>query len=256
VHTFGHDVMAAGLAGGSAGELIKSELARAGVATRFTRISAETRRVVRVADVSGQATSFREPAPYITTEELGRLAADYRAMLEGATAIVLCGSLPAGLPAETYGSLISYATAAGVPVILDAGGSELRYGLARGPALVLPDRASEGIGLDAADASSVVFSTERGVRVLTPKGQWQAEISPAATTAAEYGEAEEHDLDGFRAGLVAGFVPGIALRWSWPDILRHAVALAASASPDGEADLAAYEELLPQVFVTGPAAAC
>jgi len=104
LHTFGHDVVAAGLAGGSLGELIRNELAQAGVATQFTRIGAESRCLVRVTDVSaGLLTSFEEPAPYITTEELGRLAADYRALLDGATAVVLCGSLPAGLPAEIYG---------------------------------------------------------------------------------------------------------------------------------------------------------
>ena len=37
LQTFGHEVVAAGLAGGSAGELIRVELARAGIATQFTR---------------------------------------------------------------------------------------------------------------------------------------------------------------------------------------------------------------------------
>ncbi len=60
-------------------------------------------------------------------------------MLDGATAVVLCGSLPDGLPAETYGSLVSYAAGAGVPVVLDAGGSALRHGAARRPALIIPD---------------------------------------------------------------------------------------------------------------------
>src|SRR5262249_30787110 len=86
LHTFGPELTAAGLAGGSAGDLIRAELARAGVPTQFTRISAETRRVVRVADPGSRTTTtFREPAPYITTEELGRLAADYRELLDGAT---------------------------------------------------------------------------------------------------------------------------------------------------------------------------
>jgi tagatose 6-phosphate kinase len=254
VHTFGHDVTAAGLAGGSAGELIRLELARAGVATQFTRIGAETRRVVRVTDSSGRTTSFREPAPYITTEELGRLAADYRAMLDGATAVVLSGSLPAGLPAETYGSFTSYATGAGVPVILDAGGSALEYGAARGPALVIPDTAADAADLDPSGATTVVLATERGARALTPEGRWLAEISAPANGPVPRDDASEQDLDGYRAGLVAGLVPGSALGWSWPDILRHAVALAASASADGEADLARYEALLPDVVVTGPAA--
>ena len=43
--------------------------------------------------------------------------------MDGATAAVLCGSLPDGLPPETYGTLATYAEEAGVPAILDAGGS-------------------------------------------------------------------------------------------------------------------------------------
>lgn len=253
LHTFGHDVTAAGLAGGSAGELIRAALARTGVATSFTRIAAESRRVVQVLDLAtGQTTSLREPAPYITTEELGRLAADYRALLDGATAVVLCGSLPAGLPAETYASLTSYAIDAGVPVVLDAGGSELRNGAVRGPALVIPEKASELTGLELASASSAVLETDRGLQVSNRDGCWVAEIGTDAVLAAREARPAESELDGFRDGLVAGFVPGIALGWSWQDTLRHALALAVSAAPDGDVDLAAYEALLPEVAVTGP----
>jgi tagatose 6-phosphate kinase len=53
LHTFGHDVAAAGLAGGSSGEMIRAELARAGVATQFTWITGESRRVVEVAGEGG-----------------------------------------------------------------------------------------------------------------------------------------------------------------------------------------------------------
>jgi tagatose 6-phosphate kinase len=127
LHTFGHEVAAAGLAGGTAGELIRGELARAGVPVQFTRIARESRRVVEVADqAAGTTTSFAEPSPYITTEELGRLAADYRALLDGASAAVLCGGLPAGLPAETYATFATYAAEAGVPVVLDAAAPVLR----------------------------------------------------------------------------------------------------------------------------------
>jgi len=261
LHTFGHEVVAAGLAGGSSGELIRNELAKAGVATQFTRIGAESRRVVRIADASaGLLTSFEEPAPYITTEELGRLAADFRTLLDGATAVVLCGSLPTGLPAEIYGSLTSYATGAGVPVILDAAGSALRYGAARGPALAIPDisqtagGAAEGsqsadsvvAELMAGGVNSVVLLTEDGTRAVTAKGRWHA----AAVIPPAPGDPGEQTLAGRRAALVAGFVPGVAFGWSWPDMLRHAVALSASVTPDGEADLAAYEKLLPEVTVT------
>ena len=141
LHSFGHDVLAAGLAGGASGELIIQDLARSGVPTAFTLIRGESRRFFRFShpDSSGPALRFSEPGPYITTEELGRFAADYRRLLAGAAAVVLCGSLPDGLPADTYGSLVTYATEAGVPVILDAGGEELKHAVGHGPDLVVAE---------------------------------------------------------------------------------------------------------------------
>lgn len=248
LHTFGHDVVAGGLAGGSAGELIRSELARAGVATQFTRIAAESRRVVTVSDESdGQVTGFAEPAPYITTEELGRLAADYRGLLSDATAVVLCGSLPDGLPDEIYGSFTAYAAQAGVPVILDAGGSARRHALGRGPALAFREFDSPGwpaqvksadeAWLTTSPGSSLAVRSDRGVRLLRADEEWRAE-NPAA--AAGSGSAD---------ALIAGFVAGIALGWSWPDTLRHAVAIAGAWDTDGQLDEAGYEQVLSEVSV-------
>jgi tagatose 6-phosphate kinase len=242
LHTFGHEVVAAGLLGGSSGELIRDELARTGVATQFTRITGESRRVLEITDAAdGTVTTFAEPAPYITTEELGRLAADYRALMADATAAVLCGSLPDGLPAETYGSLASYAAEAGVPVVLDASGSALRHAVGRRPALVIPgDGAGAPAGaaaLLAGGAGAVAILSGAGVRAVTAAGEWRAEL------------AGQHPQPSSRDAMVAGFVPGIALAWSWPDILAHAMALAASSDPGGEVDLEAYERLLPKVTV-------
>ena len=267
LHTFGHEVVAAGLVGGSSGEVIRDELARAGVATQFTRITGESRRVLEITDASdGTVTSFGEPAPYITTEELGRLAADYRALMADATAAVLCGSLPAGLPAETYGSLASYAAEAGVPVVLDASGSALRHAVSRRPALVIPgDGTGDETGHPAAvtvpdpgtpaagggaalladgaaallagGAGAVAILSDAGVRAVTAAGEWRAEL------------AGQHPQRASRDAMVAGFVPGIALAWSWPDTLAHAMALAASSDPAGDVDLEAYERLLPKVIV-------
>jgi tagatose 6-phosphate kinase len=271
LQTFGHEVVVAGLAGGSTGELIRAELARAGVASQFTRIGAESRRALRIADAAtGQVTTLTEPSPYITTEELGRLAADFRAMLDGAEAVVLSGSLPAGLPVETYGSLTSYAVHAGVPVILNAGGGALREALPRGPALVIPDETAPADRTSparpdstpsartlaatvlSAGSSAVVLPTDHGVRTLTREGEWHA-VS-RTTGPLEIAVLTDPDLaaSGRRDALVAGFVPGIALGWSWPDMLRHAVALAESVAPAGDVDLGAYEKLLSTVQVTGP----
>lgn len=153
LHTFGHEVLAAGLAGGATGELIREDLGRSSIPVAFTGIRRESRRVLQVSDTaSGRTMRLREPGPYVTTEELGRFAADYRRMLADATAVVLCGTLPAGLPPEIYGSLATWAAEGGVPVILNAGGSALRYAASRRPDLVVPDPGDDAV-LGRLDAS-------------------------------------------------------------------------------------------------------
>jgi tagatose 6-phosphate kinase len=256
LHTFGHEVVAAGLAGGTAGELIRAELARHGVPTQFTRIARESRRLVEVTDAqAGTTTSFAEPSPYITTEELGRLAADYRDLLDGASAAVLCGGLPDGLPPETYATFATYAAEAGVPVVLDAGAAALWPAAARHPALAIPEPGGAEAGVTGGEAEAAgeawseaslqrllatgagAVATMRGgaVEVLTAAGQWLARLPGSPPMS--------------RDALVAGLVPGVALGWSWPESLQHAVSLAASAAPAGDPDLVAYEQLLPRVIV-------
>jgi tagatose 6-phosphate kinase len=305
LHTFGHEVIAAGLAGGAAGEMIKADLARSGIAAEFTMIGKESRRVLDVRDTaSGRQLRLIEPGPYITTEELGRFAADYRRLLTGAAAIVLCGSLPTGMPAEVYGTLATYAAEAGVPAILDAGGAALRYGAARHPALVIPDPdpapapagEASAAGLDphalvAGGAGAVALLSDHAVTTISHEGEWLATLpgrdhlsfsrtarpSPSAPAGPTHpdpdpGPVPTHPGPGpARAGsthpspgptrpssggppwprdaLVAGLVPGVLLGWSWPDRLRHAVALGASAAQTGEVDLARYEQLVAQVIV-------
>ena len=269
LRSFGHDVLAAGLAGGTSGELIRDDLARSGVPTAFTMIRGESRRVFRFTGPApvGQVLRFGELGPFITTEELGRFAADYRSLLAGAAAVVLCGSLPDGLPPETYGTLVTYAVEAGVPVIVDAGGEELRHAVSHGPDLVVAETSSADPGLGAAlirlGAAAAAVATGDLVRAVSAEGEWTARVTPAA------GDPPPRAV---RGALVAGLVPGQLLGWSWPDRLRHALALAAGGlgetSGMGEAgerpaavptistsavrdhvDLAAYERLLDAVTV-------
>ena len=239
LHTFGHEVIAAGLAGGAAGEMIREDLSRQGIPTGFTWIGKESRRVLEVTDTAdGRRLSLTEPGPYITTEELGRFAADYRRLLAEATAVVLCGSLPAGMPAEIYATLATYAAEAGVPAILDADGPALRYAAARRPALVIPAGAADAPSLVASGAGAVVLLSEHTIEAVTPQDRWCARLEAASSWP--------------RHAVVAGLVPGVLLGWSWPDRLRHAAALGASASAAGEVDLVAYERFMGKVRVRPP----
>ncbi len=264
LRAFGHDVLASGLAGGASGELIREDLAKSGVPTAFTLIRGESRRFFRFADPdpAGPVMRFAEPGPFITTEELGRFAADYRRLMASAAAVVLCGSLPDGLPVDTYGSLVTYAAEAGVPVILDVGGEELKHAIGHGPDLVVAETSSAAPGMGAdlirLGAGAAAVAVGGLVRVVTAAGEWTAhvEATDASGTDPAYPPA--------RGALVAGLVPGQLLGWSWPDRLRHALALAAGgagawtrAPGDPEdrdhMDLAAYERLLDAVRVESSA---
>jgi tagatose 6-phosphate kinase len=263
LRAFGHDVLAAGLAGGVSGELIREELAKSGVPTAFTLIRGESRRIFRFAGPSagpggdGPVLRFGEAGPYITTEELGRFAGDYRRLLAGAAAVVLCGSLPDGLPSDIYGSLVTYAAEAGVPVILDAGGEELKHAVGHGPDLVVAETSSADPDLGAVlrrlGAGAAAVAAGHEVRVVTATGEWTARLAAADPSAGS--QPGEPGQPG-RGALVAGLVPGLLLGWSWPDRLRHALALAAGGArvPGGlegrdHVDLASYERLLDAVQV-------
>ncbi len=251
----GEDVLVAGFAGGGAGTMIEADLARAGVATAFTTIGRESRRVVEVLDEAReQSTRLSEPAPFITTEELGRFAGEFRKLLPGTDAVVLSGGLPSGLPMDIYASLASYAAEASVPAIVHAGGPALWRSLDRHPALVLIASTAgvPGAGVSAGPAALVARGSGAaamlsGAALLAavapvpgPGGQWRAALEdyPGLSLSAE--------------AVVAGLLPAVTQGWPWPDALRHAVTLGASADQFGEVDLDAYD-LLSSEVVLAPA---
>jgi tagatose 6-phosphate kinase len=270
----GEDVLVAGFAGGGGGDLIEADLARAGVATAFTRIGRESRRVIEVLDEAREeSTRLSEPAPFITTEELGRFAGEFRKLLPGLDAVVLSGGLAAGLPLDMYASLASYAEEASVPAIVHAGGPVLWRTLDRHPALVLIASTAgvPGAGVSESPAAllargsraAVMLSGAALLAAAGPRPARPAPGGPADPGAAGPGPAGPSSDGQWRAALegypglslsaeavVAGLLPAVTQGWAWPDALRHAVALGASADLLGEVDLDAYDLLSSEVVLS------
>jgi tagatose 6-phosphate kinase len=208
---------------------------------------------------------FNEPGPAVSEQEWAAMCVLYEKALAGSSAVVLSGSLPPGLAADSYAGLAARAAADGVPVVLDAEGPALLRGAAAGPAIVKPnlpelertvgrglsgpdgtDRAAIAAAageLRAAGAGAVVVSLGGdGLLAVTGDGTWHAAPpGPVAGNPTGAGDA-----------VVAGLARGLALATPWPERLRQAAALgtaAAAAPAAGHFDPADYARALAGVTV-------
>ena len=274
LHTLGAEVLVMGLIGGTTGESVTAELAALAVPAAFTWVRGETRRTFTVVDGrTGEAALFNEPGPRITPDGYEEFRIRYASALAGCAAVVLSGSLPPGLPPGSYAELITTASAAGVPVLLDAHGEALRLGAAAGPAIVKPNLAEletfagrplagpagggpPGAGVDRAAVAAasrelreagpgavVVSLGPDGLHADTGVGCWQA--APPAVAAG--------NATGAGDAAAAGLARGLALGYPWEERLRDAVALGtavALAPVAGEFSPADYATVRAGVMVT------
>jgi tagatose 6-phosphate kinase len=241
LHALGADVLLLGLAGGTTGEGMEAELRRLGVPAAFTATAGETRRTFTVVDGRGAVAVFNEAGPAVSAAEFAQFRGQYREALAGASAVALSGSLPPGLPAEAYATLITAAADAAVPVVLDTHGEALAHAVAAGPAIVKPNldelqalsasRLSTPQGPDLAavsaaagrlreaGAGAVVASLgPHGLLADTADGRWMAQ--PATAVAG--------NPTGAGDAVAAALVHGLVLGRPWDERLRHAAALGAA----------------------------
>ncbi len=251
LYALGADVVLLGLLGGPTGNAIEAELRALGLSLAFTRIAGDTRRTFTVVDAGGTAALFNEPGPEVSAAEWEEFRAAYGRALSVAalqdSMVVLSGSLPPGLPADAYATLIAQAKAALVPTLLDTSGAALRHGIAAGPDIVKPNldeltalslgeahdsghsgtpEGSQTSTIMAAAAireagiqSVVVSLGADGLLADTPAGRWHAR--PAAVVAGNPTGAGDAVVAALAHGQVSGH--------PWPGRLRHAVALGAAA---------------------------
>jgi 1-phosphofructokinase len=141
--------------GGEEGQRLVGLLRAEGVDPICVWIAGDTRSNITLAEPDGTVTKVNEPGPELTAEDFEQVAA---AVLSAITAprlspesmatmagpatdwVVVCGSMPPGLPEESFTRLCQRLTAAGVRLAVDTSGSALRAGAVAGAALVKPNR--------------------------------------------------------------------------------------------------------------------
>ena len=234
----GHDVLVTGFAGGLAGDEIARELAGRSVPHSFTRCAAGTRRTVSAFSVEdAAATGYNESGPPVTAAEWEQFSADFAALIVGAEAAVLSGSLPAGLPADAYRTLAATAADAGAKVFVDAQAGPLLAALAARPALVKPNEheLAEAAGLtvpialpDAARAARALLAEGAGAVVVSLGRRGLLAVGPGSALLAVPPEQRGNPV-GAGDAVVAALVDGELAGRPWPDRLRRAAAMSAAA---------------------------
>lgn len=132
---------ALGFAAGPNGLRMEKMLRERGVEPDFVSVDGETRlNSVIVVPGEGQST-ITSSSLKVSLEHLSEFASRYQEALEGASCVVMGGSLPSGVPVEFYAEAIAQAHGYGVPVIFDSSGPPLVAGIRSHPALIKPNLA-------------------------------------------------------------------------------------------------------------------
>jgi tagatose 6-phosphate kinase len=287
LRALGADVLLTALAGGQAGNVVRSALSDNAIPACITQTSGETRRTFAVVDTGrGETAIFNEPGPRILASEYAAFLDCYAGAVARSSAVVLSGSLPPGLPVSAYADLIRLAADAGVPSLLDTSGPALTAGLAAGPAVVMPNldeletaagRPLRPAGRDGELAAAPpagdrepgrLEGGERYAAVVQAAGQLRRAGAGAAVvtlgadgllavTGSGCWHAAAPPASGNPTGAgdaaAAGLALGMAAGTPWPERLAQAAALgaAAVAAPvAGQFDPADYDRALAAVQVT------
>jgi 1-phosphofructokinase family hexose kinase len=259
----GRPVLASGTAGGGTGARIIELLDDEGITNDFVRIQEESRMSTAVIDpTDGVTTEVNERGPALSNAERERVVERILYLAQGAQIVVLCGSLPRGVPVELYGQLVEELRKLGVTTVLDTEGESLRVGTRFGPDLVTPNliEAEELVGHEFGDDDDRMS----GVREIVAMGARDAIITyESGCVALVGGDSAERvayrvsveprePLSAIGAGdaFLAGYVAGRYEGRNAEDCLRFATACGAESVRHvgaGVIDPREVERLLPEV---------
>jgi 1-phosphofructokinase family hexose kinase len=140
IHSFGGATAAIVPSGGKAGARFEKMLEGCGFAVHIVRVESEIRTNLTISDKTGLTVKLNELGPPIADDEIERLETMVGRKLKGASWLLICGSLPPGVPPALYSRLIAVAREHKVKTLLDTDGEPLREGVEAGPTVVAPNQ--------------------------------------------------------------------------------------------------------------------
>jgi 1-phosphofructokinase len=149
--------------GGDEGSQLIRLLKAESVEVLAVPIAGRTRSNITLAEPDGTVTKVNEPGPTMFRAEFDEVTARVLTRAGSADWVVLCGSVPPGLPADAYAQLCRRLRAAGIRVAVDTSGPALREAAQAGATLLKPNRdeLAEVVGVPLADLGDVVAAAQQ-----------------------------------------------------------------------------------------------
>jgi len=136
----GHSVAVTGFLGQENAEIFEQFLASKHIDDQLVRIPGSTRIGVKIVDEARQQTTdINMPGLPPPAEALDTLLETIKQLAASCDWFVLSGTLPPGVPATTYATIITQLRGYGRQVALDTSRDALRQGLLAGPTIVKPN---------------------------------------------------------------------------------------------------------------------
>jgi len=264
INALGGESVAVGFAGGGSGEELLALSARRGLRRLdFVRVKEPTRTNLKVIDANGELTELNEPGPRVDAAELAALEQKLLGYAAPGVFFVLSGSLPPGVPPETYRDLCKKLRGAGAKIFVDADGPAFRLAMEAPPDFIKPNRhelleffgKDEGAATSDADLAALCASVQArgaaltalsmgadGALFVAPGGVWRA--PPLAVTVGSTVGAGDAMVGALTRALERGDSPEAAFTLAMA-ASAAAVTTAGTEAPDG----ALVEKLMAQVIL-------
>ncbi len=251
----GHAGTLVGLLPGGDGDRLDGLLRDEGLNFVAVDVRGQVRTATIVIETTGRATVLNEQGPALGSQDLALLVASVESQLKGGHRSLACsGSLPPGLPVDTYAQLVAVARRRGVLSVVDAARDALAAALVACPDLVTPNldeaeglvtgRAVEQVTVSAAQVQTLRDRALMAADLLLGRGARRALVTVGEHGAAYADGSGHHWLSapaaqvanpiGAGDALVAGVLialessgPGSAA--DWVGVVRHGLAVASAA---------------------------
>jgi len=229
----GYDVAVTGFLGQDNADIFEQFFASKHIDDQLVYIPGRTRIGVKIVDEANQQTTdINMPGLPPPAEARDTLFKAIERLAATCDWFVLSGTLPIGVPASTYATLITQLKEHGKQVVLDTSRDALREGIAAGPTVVKPniDELRQLTGQSLTDEVAL----ERAARQLLARGIQLVVISmgergamfvgPTTTLIAVPPPVKVKSTVGAGDAMVAGLIAGQVQGLSLPDCARLATA--------------------------------